>query len=269
MLYQHMRFSAAAIVPTGGFLAHVGDWTGISMAELLGLMRGASPVSAGSSEQLEQLITAIRNDPRAQRQLEAEGDPAQVLEALRNLDGGTGAALSAYLDLVGYRLLDGFDISNPFALEMPDALLRAIRAALESTAAKASDLQDRIADVRARVPAEHRVEFDELLEEARATYPIRDERGVFSDIWASGLMRRAALAAGRRLARAGRIHHAEHFVDAGIEEMRALVSGAEGPSADQLMERAEYRASHSAKDAPPGHHRHRRTCPDCRQRLHA
>jgi pyruvate,water dikinase len=250
MLSQHMRFSAAAIVPTGDFLAHVGDWTGLPAAELLGLMRGASPVSAGSSEQLEQLITAIRQDPRAQRQLEAQSDPGRTLDALRSLEGGTGAAVSAYLDLVGYRLLDGFDISNPFALEMPDALLRAIRAALEGTAAGASDVQDRIANVRARVPAQHQTEFDELLEEARATYPIRDERGVFSDIWASGLMRRAALAAGRRLAGKGRLHDAAHFVDAGIDEMRALLSGADAPSADELSRRSAYRAAHSSKEAP-------------------
>ena len=56
--------------------------------------------------------------------------------------------------------------------------------------------------MRAQVPDEHRAEFDELLGEARLTYRIRDERGVFSDIWASGLMRRAVLAAGRRLAAA-------------------------------------------------------------------
>jgi phosphohistidine swiveling domain-containing protein len=250
MLSQHMRFSAAAIVPTGDFLAHVGDWTGLPTAELLGLMRGASPVSAGGSEQLAQLIAAFHRDPRAPRQLEAEGDPGRTLEALRALDQGTGAAVSAYLDLVGYRLLDGFDISNPFALEMPDALLRAIRAAFEAKAAAASDVLDRIADVRARVPVQHRAEFDELLEEARVTYPIRDERGVFSDIWASGLMRRAALAAGRRLAGKGRIHDAAHFVDAGIGEMRALLSAADGPSADELAKRAAYRALRSAKEAP-------------------
>ena len=51
-------------------------------------------------------------------------------------------------------------------------------------------------------------QFDELLGEARLTYRLRDERGVFSDIWASGIMRRAALAAGRRLADRGRIHDA-------------------------------------------------------------
>ena len=250
MLYQHMRFSATAVVPTGDFLAHVGDWTGLPAAEVLGLMRGASPVSAGSSAEFERLIAAIRQDPRARQQLDAAGDPQHALEALRSLDRGTGAAVSAYLDLVGYRLLDGFDISNPFALEMPDALLRAIRAALEGTTARASDVQDRIADVRAKVPAQHRAEFDELLEEARVTYPIRDERGVFSDIWASGLMRRAALAAGRRLAGKGRIHDAAHFVDAGIDEMRALLSGANSPSADELLKRSEYRASHSSKEAP-------------------
>ena len=43
MITQHMRFTASAVVPTGDFLAHVGDWTGLPPAELLGLMRGASP----------------------------------------------------------------------------------------------------------------------------------------------------------------------------------------------------------------------------------
>jgi pyruvate,water dikinase len=58
------------------------------------------------------------------------------------------------------------------------------------------------------------------------------------------------LAGGRRLAERGRIHDAEHLVDAGFDEMRALLSGANGPSADELAERAAYRASHTAKDAP-------------------
>jgi len=251
MLYQHMRFTAAAIVPTGDFLAHVGDWTGLPPSELLGLMRGASPVSAGASAQLGQLITAVRQDPRARQRLESEEDSGRMLEALRALDRGTGVAVSAYLDLVGYRLLDGFDISNPFALELPDALRRAIRAAVAGTAVDASDVEGRIAGVRGKVPEPHRAQFDELLEEARLTYPIRDERGVFSDIWASGLMRRAALAGGRRLAAKGRIHEAAHFVDAGLEEMRALLSGADdGPSADELAKRSAYRAAHGSKEAP-------------------
>ena len=249
MLYQHMRFTAAAVIPTGDFLAHVGDWIQISPAELLSLMRGTAPVSAGASEQLHGLIAAIVKSEKARQLLDSDEDAGRVLDTLRS-DPEIGAAVAAYLDLVGYRLLDGFDISNPFALELPDALRRAIRAAVAGAGKDASDVQRKIAEVRGKVPEAHRAQFDELLEEARLTYPIRDERGVFSDIWASGLMRRAALAAGRRLARKGRLHEAAHFIDASLGEMHALLSGADAPNADELARRFQWRASHSAKEAP-------------------
>jgi pyruvate,water dikinase len=251
MIYQHMRFTGATLVPTGDFLGHVGDWTGLPPSELLGLLRGTAPVSAGASAELEELMAALAADQAARHLLESEEDAGEVLDRLRALGGRVGTATSGYLDLVGYRLLDGFDIGGRYALEHPDALLRSIRAAAEGGEPDVSDLEDRIGEVRSRVPEEKRSEFDELLADARSTYGLRDERGVFSDIWASGIMRRAALAAGRRLARTGRIHEAEHFVDAGFEEMRALLSGADGPSADELAERFGYRAVHTAKEAPP------------------
>ena len=101
------------------------------------------------------------------------------------------------------------------------------------------------------MPEEHRDEFDEMLSEARLMYRIRDERGVFSDIWASGIMRRAAIAAGRRVAAKGRISDPEHFVDVDINEMKELVTGAGGPSAEELAERHRARTSMTARDAPP------------------
>jgi phosphohistidine swiveling domain-containing protein len=252
MIYQHMRHTGAAMLPTGDFLAHVGDWTGLPPSELLGLMRGASPVSSGASAELERLKGAIAADAAARRVLESDAEAREVLEQLRSFEGEVGAAASAYLDLVGYRLLDGFDISGRYALEMPDTLLRAIRVALEEGVPEESDtdVEARIADVRDRVSEEHRAEFDGLLEEARLTYRLRDERGVFSDIWASGIMRRAVVAGGRRLAVKGRIQDPEHFVDADFEEMKALLSGTGGPSAAELAERHGFRTSHTAKDVP-------------------
>ncbi len=249
MMTQHMRYTASAVIPTGDFLAHVGEWTGLPPAQLLALMRGASPVSAGASAELQRLLAAIQADPEAQALLASEGDPAATLEALRSRDGEAGTAMTAYLDLVGNRLLDGFDISEPSALELPDQLLRAIRTAAGADAEE-HDLDARIAEVREKVPAEHQDEFDELLGEARLLYRLRDERGVYSDIWASGIMRRAALGAGRRAAAAGRIHEPEHMLDAGLDEMQALVRGTGGPGADELAARAAYRTSHTAKDAP-------------------
>ena len=250
MIAQHMRFTAGAMLPTGDFLAHVMAWTGLPPADLLGLLRGAAPVSAGGSDELERLRTAFANDPVAREALASDDDAAHVLSSLRSLGGEAGAAVSGYLDLVGNRLLDGFDIAEPSAVEMPDALLRAIRIAISDEERAASDIDERISAARAQVPAAHQEEFDALLAEARLTYRLRDERGVYSDIWASGIMRRAALAAGRRVASRGRIASAEHFLEAGFDEMCALVAGAGGPTAEELASRAEYRATHSAKDAP-------------------
>ena len=251
MIAQHMRFTAGAVLPTGDFLAHVGDWTGLPPSELVGLMRGSAEVSAGGSDELERLKKAFAADPALRKLIGSEGDPAALLASLRSLGGEAGGAISGYLDLVGNRLIDGFDIAEPTALELPDALLRSIRIAVSGESQAASDVEARIAEVRSLVPEAHREEFDELLTEARLTYRLRDERGVYSDIWASGLMRRAALAAGRRAAARGRLTTPDQMLDAGLDEMCALVAGAGGPSADELASRAKYRATYTAKDVPP------------------
>src|SRR6476661_8489710 len=126
MIAQHMRFTAATMIPTGDFLAHAGDWTGLPQSQLLGLMRGSAEVSAGGSDEMERLKRAFAQDPAARKLLASGGDPAHVLASLRSLGGEAGAAVSGYLDLVGNRLVDGFDIAEPTALELPGALVRAI-----------------------------------------------------------------------------------------------------------------------------------------------
>ena len=251
MIAQHMRYTASAVIPTGDFLAHAGEWTGLPPAQLLGLLRGASPVSAGASAELSRLIAAIRADARAQELLASDDDPAGTLAAILERDGDVGEAMSAYLDLVGNRLLDGFDICELAVNELPDQLVRSLRTEIATeTDAGDDDVAELTAGVRAKVPAEHQEEFDELLGEARLLYRLRDERGVYSDIWASGIMRRAVLAAGRRLAAHGAIHEPVHLIDATVDEMRALLTGSGGPSADELAARAAARSSLTAKDAP-------------------
>ncbi|MDE3130238.1 MAG: hypothetical protein KGL16_03720 [Acidobacteriota bacterium] len=252
MVFQHMRFTGAAMVAIGDLLAHALDWTGLSQVELLGMMRGSAPVSAGASGELGAMVEAIRADAAAQALLAADADAGETLAALRGLDSPAGRAVDAYLDLTGYRLLDGFDISGRYALEMPDALLRAIRVQVEGTGEEdgAAAAEAKIAEVRASVPEEHREAFDGMVDEARTMYRIRDERGVYSDIWASGIMRRAAMAAGRRLAGRGRIEDPEHIVDATLTEMQALVLGTDGPSAEELAARYRWRQTHDAKQAP-------------------
>jgi rifampicin phosphotransferase len=74
---SHMRHTAAAVVPTGDILAHVADWTKLPTAELLGLMLGTSPVSAGASAELERTMAAMAKDPPA-RELLASKDEREI-----------------------------------------------------------------------------------------------------------------------------------------------------------------------------------------------
>jgi pyruvate,water dikinase len=249
MVRQHMSFTGTAVIPPGDFLVHAREWTGLPVVKLLGLMRGASLISGGASPQHAALVAAYRADPAARTALDADEEPGSLLERLRRDDTVAGHALDDYLEFAGFRLLDGFDISNHYALEMPDVLLRAITTAIDAPEA-ASNVEEEIAEVRSHVPEEHREEFDALLTEARIGYSVRDERGVYSDIWASGLMRRAALAAGRRVAASGRVHDVGDIVFADVDEMCALVQGAASPTADDLADRHRYHRDHTAKDAP-------------------
>jgi phosphohistidine swiveling domain-containing protein len=249
MIRQHMAFTGTAVISPGDFLVHARQWTGLPSVKLLGLMRGASKVSGGSSLQHSALVTAYRADAAAREVLDSDEDPGALLERLRREPSTTGQALNDYLDFVGFRLLDGFDISNHCALELPDVLLRSIKTAIDE-ADRESDLDQQVAEVRSQVPAEHQEEYDALLAEARVGYSVRDERGVYGDIWASGLMRRAALAAGRRLTERGRLQDPEHFVFADMDEMCAMLGGATTPTAEELAARHEYHHTYTAKDAP-------------------
>jgi rifampicin phosphotransferase len=101
MIYQHMRFTGAAMIPVGDLLAHLADWTSVPPSDVLGMMRGAAPVSAGASSELDRLVTAFAEDAAAREILQSEGDPAQVLDTLRSLRNDVSKELSGYLNLVG------------------------------------------------------------------------------------------------------------------------------------------------------------------------
>ena len=81
-------------------------------------MRGSAAVSAGGSDELERLKT-IATTPRRCGSSTSDDDPADMLAQLRALDGDAGAAVAGYLDLVGCRLLDGFDIWGPTRSRCP------------------------------------------------------------------------------------------------------------------------------------------------------
>ena len=198
--------------------------------------------------ELTRLAAALHGAPAL---LADSAPPGEIIARLCAAPGEVGAAATAYIELVGYRLLDSLDTGAPYGLELPEVLLAGIRRAADAgppAAAQASP--EEVARVRDLIPAPHRETFDTLLVEARHNSRLRDERGNYSDVWAAGICRRAILAAGARLAAAGRLADATHLVEADWAEMQAILRDAGGPTADELAARRRFRDSHLASAAP-------------------
>jgi pyruvate,water dikinase len=247
--YLHHKYTITACLPVGDFLAGAVAWTGAGVGELMGLLRGRSVISRGfATNELEAAAKALTTSESAQEVLRGPGPAAEVLADLAARPD-VGAEVGAYLDAVRWRSV-GYDVGDQAAGELPEVLLEALRTALAGSWSSAPDDDAALATFRERVPAEHRADFDDRLAEVRSVYRIRDERGVFSDGWATGLARRAMLEVGRRLVEAGRLADAEHGVELDAAEARSLLAGAGGPDADEVADRFRWRTTVTTSDAP-------------------
>jgi pyruvate,water dikinase len=247
MWAQHHTFNGTQMIPVGDYLVSTVEWTGLPQGHVAALLRGASPISRGACREASALAAALSAAPGALDLLMSSEEPSAVLARLRTIDDELTVALGEWLLITENRPVDGFDVSDPTGAELPGMLVQCLRRLLpESTPAVSVD---EIAWVRTRVPPEHRVDFDERLDEARRSYRIRDERGIFSDALACGIMRRALLAAGSRLVAAGRLPHHALVVEATVDEVALLVGG-DASLVSELESRAEYRRAVTVADAP-------------------
>ncbi|MGI8794833.1 MAG: PEP-utilizing enzyme [Acidimicrobiales bacterium] len=247
MCYQHHRFNVAALFPVGDFAVQVAGMLGADPRSLLAVLDGYSPISAVASDELAPVIEAIRGDAEAQALLTGAGDAAKRLEVLRS----RSAEVNDYVRTVGARLLDGFDVVSPTQFERPEHLLGRIAAALQPTTDDARTRSDAFAaNLRSQLTAEQQPVFDELLGDARAVYRLRDERGLYSDVTAIGLLRYALLDAGRRLADEGRLSNPELALDATVDELIGLLTGGSEPTEATLAERRTRRQALTAAGPP-------------------
>ena len=249
--YNHHRFNICTMLPVGDFLVHAMAWTSLSAGELLKSMRGLSPVSAGAMEELAALRQAILASPEALAVVASSRPETAILSDLVARQDAVGGAARAWLDVVGLRVLGGYDVADRHAREHPELLVKVIRASVNGEeAARRAGAQQAFGQVRERVPAEHRARFDELLGEAQHTYRVRDERIFHGDALAIGLARRAILAAGERLTARGQAEAAEDLIDATPDEIAALLERRPGPSSSELAARARWRRETPLSSAP-------------------
>jgi rifampicin phosphotransferase len=226
------------LIPTGDLLAHCEAW-GIGANEAAGLLTGSSPAT---------VETAVMLSPVA-RAIQTSGVPVSSLTSVddvRALGPDARAAVDDWLELHMWRTVSSDDVDRPTLAEVPSLQLAALLGAAEHLDVAEPDA----AAVRARVPAEQRALFDELLVEARYGHRQRDDiRGLCWN-WPCGLVRRSLLEAGRRLQATGRLHAIEHVVELFPDELDRALRGGDGPSADELAERADERDRVEATPPP-------------------
>lgn len=249
MVTLHHKYTATVALVAGDYLAGAMEWTGASAGELLELVGGTSPISLGfAADELDAAGAAIRESAKAPSILKKKKLDAQaILDALA-ADDTAGPAVTEYLDIVRFRSL-GYDVGDTTAGEMPDQLVASLKKAAEG-AAQRREPGDPTA-IRNRVPEAHRADFDERLTELRLVNRLRDERGQYSDGWATGLGRRALLEAGKRLAERGLLESEQHAPDLTLEELSSLLLRGEGPTVAEAAHHYTYRTTAKVDDAPP------------------
>lgn len=248
MVYRHHIFSIGAMMPVGWLLDVATRNSGLTAAEVAPLLKGSTPVSVGiAATELAELVARIRDAGITAEALQAQS-PEAALAQLRGTPD-LAEALDAYLAVTGHMLIGGYCISEKTVQESPNVILARIVQAFSPRAAEEFDkaMEQRI---RNALPEADRDEFDRALADARLINRMRDERGVYNDIWGAGISRTAILEAGRRLQARGTLTDAGLALETSHEELIALMRGDATVTSGELQERLDWRMTKSIDDIP-------------------
>lgn len=230
----HFYLHGHDLGPIARYLHAAIGW-GIDPTEATAALAGASPSTARPTTRLLRLRELI----------EASDHPVDSLDDLRALSPEAAALLDEHLAEHGQVMATGYDITSFTLAELPGALLASIRSAAPPPEPD-SDLTQRL---REHVPEPERADFDQLLADARAVMDMRDDNGPQTVEWPTGLLRRALLAAGRRLVERGELHEPDHALELTPDEARQVLIGPL-PHADEIAERSRRRLADLALDPP-------------------
>jgi pyruvate,water dikinase len=230
----HFRLHVSDMGPLGNLMIHLEDW-GLHRDDTFRALIAASPATREPAAQLRAVADALRD---------SGVDPTTItsLDEVRAVPAAA-ARLDEYLRFHGWRLTTGYDIEDRCLIELPDVIVTSIRgAATRDAVDRDASAIDAIAALREQVPPQHRAVFDDVVEDARLSYGLRDENGPLTYEWPAGLLRRAMLECERRLP--------VNPFDLTIDELAAVLRGETGPSPDELAARADERRWWATLDPP-------------------
>ncbi len=237
----HFRLHVSDMGPLGDLMVHLEDW-GLDPDACFRALVAASPATREPVRQLAAVADALRAAGLEPRRLTSLDEVQAVPDAAARLDG--------YLSHHGWRLTTGYDIEDRCLIELPDVLLASIRGAGTGAGDSVTAGADAVAAVRDQVPADQRAEFDEIVEDARLSYGLRDENGPLTYEWPMGLLRRALLESGGRLTASGRLAEGDDVFELAADEVSSLLRGGPGPDQSEIAARAEERRWWATLDPP-------------------
>ncbi|MGE3277365.1 MAG: PEP/pyruvate-binding domain-containing protein [Vicinamibacterales bacterium] len=198
---------------------------GWDMAKAMGLLQGLSSVSTAPTEELAAIARRAALRPATRDLLQARRP--DVLDRLDEVDPAAAGELRAYLRFWGLRPL-GPEVGSPLVAERPQLIADLLAESLDDhSTAQQVQARSRAAlvdEARSRLSGAARGRFDAALRYAELIYPLREDNVLLTDQLPVGLLRLAALEAGRRLVSAGRLDRADEAVMLTADELREALT---------------------------------------------
>jgi phosphoenolpyruvate synthase/pyruvate phosphate dikinase len=258
--YAHCTYTLQHMLPAANFVQQCMDWTKCSEGEAWSCLEGFSPVTSGIGGEFAEQIKIIKASSEALAVLNSTNiDSKEVLSKMRGLTGDVGAAASKIINDMEYRLASGYDPANDIIKEHPELLVAAIKVACEKPEKSTIESAEKAAtELRHKVPETKHSLFDSMLSEVRSIMKLRDERAIYTDLWAAGILHDAVIRCASILehsdvstANASGARFKHLLLEASIEEIRQALQDGVTPELLQLWkERKLHRETASIKDAP-------------------
>jgi len=221
----HFRLHGALGMVLGELVFICQGLLGWDETRMFSLLRGTSTTSTEPARALADIAASASSPIQA---LLRQGVPAEEVLAA---DEQFAAGFAVYLRDYGCRTLDEYELGEPSLEERPDLVLALLRDQLgsgaDAEALRQLDCRQRDAaanEAREILGGADMARFERALERALTAYPVREDNAFYTMSAPRGLLRRAALELGRRLASCDQIAAVEDVFFLHPDEARALLA---------------------------------------------
>ena len=237
-LRRHFELVFTAI-PLGHWLQRSEQW-GLPRGPSRSAVMHSTPVHDEARQRIDRIVDALG------------GDVPPTLEEIRGHSAEAGEALDDYLEYHG-----GWSTSDSprstVLQDHPETIVAAIaaRGPGNDRSTPGEDPAATLAELRSRVPAAERQEFDRVASDAHNAHRMLDDNSGILGAWSMGILGTALRHVALRLVAAGRLHDADDLWGLSADQVVGLLGDASLDADDVARLAADWRAQGELD--PPRH----------------